>query len=97
MIPKCSVSSSNVDGVGVGGRVHKNKELSHTNGEWQVAKRRYPTFKVRSSSHEEIPYVQGQRNPSKTVGPRRGHQRADRLKLQSQKSNQSNHMDKSLV
>ena len=47
MIPKCSVSSSNVDGVGVGGRVHKNKELSHTNGEWQVAKRRYPTFKVR--------------------------------------------------
>ena len=87
MIPKCSVSSSNVDGVGVGGRVHTNKELSHTNGEWRVAKRRYPMFKVRSSSHEEIPHVQGQRNSSKTVGPRRGHQRADRLKLQSQKSN----------
>ena len=24
--------------------------------------------KVRSSGHEEIPHIQGQRNPSKTVG-----------------------------
>ena len=32
------------------------------------------------SSHEEIPHVQGKRNPSKTVGVVRGHQRADTLK-----------------
>ena len=32
------------------------------------------------SSREEIPHVQGKRNPSKTVGVARGHQRADRLK-----------------
>ena len=29
------------------------------------------------SSHEEIPHVQGKRNPSQTVGVARGHQRAD--------------------
>ena len=49
------------------------------------------------SSHEEIPYVQGMRNPSKMVGAERGHQRADRLKLQSQTTSQSNRMDHSLV
>ena len=32
------------------------------------------------SSHEEIPLVQGKRNPSKTVGVARGHQRTDTLK-----------------
>ena len=32
------------------------------------------------SSHEEIPHVQDKRNPSKTVGVARGHQRADTLK-----------------
>ena len=32
------------------------------------------------SSREEIPHVQGKRNPSKTVGVARGHQRADTLK-----------------
>ena len=42
-------------------------------------------------------HVQGQRNHSKTVGAGRGHQRAGRLKPQSHKSNQSNHMDHSLV
>ena len=26
------------------------------------------TYKVRRSSHEEIPHIQGQRNPSKTLG-----------------------------
>ena len=30
---------------------------------------------------EEIPHVQSKRNPSKTVGVARGHQRADTLKL----------------
>ena len=29
---------------------------------------------------EEIPHIQGKRNPSKTVGVARGHQRADTLK-----------------
>ena len=51
----------------------------------------------RWNSHEEIPHVQGKRYPSKTVGAKRGHQRADRLKPQSQKTNQSNHMDHGLV
>ena len=32
------------------------------------------------SSHEEIPHNQGKRNPNKTVGVARGHQRADTLK-----------------
>ena len=32
---------------------------------------------------EEIPHVQGKRNPSKTVGVARGHQRADTLKPSS--------------
>ena len=36
-------------------------------------------------SLEELPHVQGKRNPSKMVGTERGHQRADRLKPQSQK------------
>ena len=42
--------------------------------------------KVRSSGFalleqcEEIPHVQGKRNPNKTVGVARGHQRADGLK-----------------
>ena len=40
------------------------------------------------SSSEEIPHVQGKRNPSKMVGVGRGHQRADTLKPQSQKTSQ---------
>ena len=43
------------------------------------------------SSHEEIPHAQGKKNPSKMVGVARGHQRADTLKLYSQKTSQSNH------
>ena len=43
------------------------------------------------SSGEEIPHVQGKRNPSKMVGVARGHQRADTLKPYSQKTRQSNH------
>ena len=43
------------------------------------------------SSHEEIPHVQGKRNPSKMVEVARGHQRADTLKPYSQKTSQSNH------
>ena len=37
------------------------------------------------------------RNPSNMVAAERGHQRADRLKSQSQKTSQSDHMDHSLV
>ena len=40
----------------------------------------------RYSSHEKIPHIQGKRNPSKTVGVARGHQRADTLKPYSQKT-----------
>ena len=49
------------------------------------------------SNREEISQVQGKRNPSKTVGAERGHQRADRLKPQSQTTSQSDHMEHSLV
>ena len=49
------------------------------------------------SSHEEIPHVQGQRNPSKMVDAERGQQRADRLKQESQKTSQSDHMDHNLI
>ena len=44
------------------------------------------------SNREEIPHAQGTRNPSKTVGVARGHQRADTLKPYSQKTSQSNHI-----
>ena len=50
--------------------------------------RRYPSSKVRSSGwlcwsrREEIPHIQNKRNPSKTVGVVRGHQRAGTLKLE---------------
>ena len=43
------------------------------------------------SSREEIPHAQVKRNPSKTAGVARGHQRADTLKPYSQKTSQSNH------
>ena len=66
-----------------------------------IAVRRYPSSKVLDvqgalaalcwSSCEEIPNAQGKRNPSKTVGIARGHQRADTLKPYSQKTSQSNH------
>ena len=59
--------------------------------------RSYPTSKVRGGSREELPNVQGKRNPSKTVCTEIGHQRADRLKPQSQTTGQSDHMDHSLV
>ena len=61
------------------------------------AVRRYPSSKVRSSGcaflepREEIPHVKHKRNPSKTVGVARGHQRADTVKPYSQKTSQSNH------
>ena len=56
-----------------------------TSREWQLcgprrAKRSYSTFKVRRGGREEIPLIQGKRNPSKTIGVARGHQRADTLK-----------------
>ena len=44
------------------------------------AERSYSTFKVRRGGGEEIPLVQGKRNPSKTVGVVREHHRADTLK-----------------
>ena len=55
------------------------------------------TFKVRRGDGEEIPYVQGKRNPSKMVSVARGHQRADTLKPYSQNTSQSNHTNHSLV
>ena len=43
------------------------------------------------SSREDISHVQGKRNPSKTVGVAKGHQRADTMKPYSQKTSESNH------
>ena len=40
-----------------------------------VAEKSYLTSKVRSGDQEKIPHVHGKRNPSKTVGTERGHQR----------------------
>ena len=65
--------------------------------EWGAAERRYSTSKVRRGGQEEIPLVQGKRNPSKMVGVARGHQGADTLKPQSQKTSQSDHTDHNLV
>ena len=66
-------------------------------GSGAAAERSYPTFKVRSSScallGEEKLHVQGKRNPSKTVGAERRHQKVDRLRQQSQTTSQSGHMD----
>ena len=70
--------------------------------EQRAAEKRFPTSKVRNSNcalleqPEEIPHIQGEGNPSKTVGTERGHQRADRLKPQSQKTSQSDQMDPAL-
>ena len=68
-----------------------------------VAERCHPTSEVGAaaalcwSSREERPHVQGKRNPSKTGGTKRRDQRADRLKLQSQTTSQSDHTDHTLV
>ena len=68
-----------------------------------AALRRYPNARQGAaaalcwSSREEIPHVQGKRNPSKMVGAEKGNQRADKLKPQSQETKQSNHMDHSLL
>ena len=48
-----------------------------TSKEWWLhgcrrAERSYSTFKVRRGGSEEIPHVQGKRNPSKMVGVARG-------------------------
>ena len=43
------------------------------------AKKSYSPFKVRRGCSEEIPLVQGKRNPSKIVHVARKHKRADTL------------------
>ena len=67
-----------------------------------VAVRRYPI----QGKEQELRFAGTavKRNPTSKVRETplrryvlRGHQRADRLKPQSQKTNQSNHMDHSLV
>ena len=52
---------------------------------------------IRRDGQGEIPHVQGKRNPTRTVGAEGRHHRAGRLKLQSQKTNESNHMDHGFV
>ena len=63
----------------------------------RTAVRRYPSSKVRSIGCTLLEQLwrdtpsQGKRNPSKTVGVTRENQRANTLKLYSQKTSQSNH------
>ena len=57
----------------------------------QEGLRSYSTFKVRRGGSEEIPFIQGKRNPSKKINVAREHQRADTLKPYAQKTSQSNH------
>ena len=66
---------------------------------WSGEQPRGDTPRPRSGrgGQEEIPLVQGKRNPSKMVGVARGLQGADTLKPQSQKTSQSDHTDHSLV
>ena len=62
--------------------------------EWRLrqrrrAKRSYFTFKVRRGALSKVRSSGYARDPSKTVGVARGHQRGDTLKPQSQKTSQS--------
>ena len=65
------------------------EEQTQVQGE--VAARVQEGLEVRRGCGEEIPHAQGKRNPSKTVGIARGHQRTDTLKPYSEKTSQSNH------
>ena len=71
-------------------RSGRHEELPHVQGKEQqmhfagAAMKRFPTSKVRETQ-------------VRMVGTERGHQRADRLKPQSQATSQSDHMDHSLV
>ena len=73
---------------------YKKERWPHGSGGAETS---YPTAKIGSGSPEELPRVQGKKNPSRMVGTEIGHQRADRLKPQSQTTSQSDHMDHSLV
>ena len=64
---------------GVAGRTNPTSREPWLHG-CRRALRSYLTLKVRKGGGEEIPLVQGKKNPSKTVGVARGHQRADTLK-----------------
>ena len=64
---------------------HKSKNVTVAIYNHTVAEFSYLTS-IRRDGSEEIPLVQGKRNPSKTVGVARGHQRADALKPYSQKT-----------
>ena len=56
----------------------------------QVAKRRYPMSKVRSSNCEEIPHVEGQRNPSKMVGGANSHLESNPIPARDAQRTQTN-------
>ena len=73
------------------------EEIPHVQGQEQRPRGDTPRPRSEAKAVEETPHIQGKRNTSKTVGAERGHQRADRLKPQSQKANQPDHMDHSLV
>ena len=88
-----------VRGVGAGAARSRSgqEELPHVQDQGQWLRGATPTSKVKSGGCEETPHVQSKGNPSKMAGAERGHQRADKLKPQSQTTSQSDHMDHSLV
>ena len=60
-----SHSAPEARGIGLEGQPISKELWLH----WRRrAERSYSTFKIRRGSGEEIPLVQGKRNPSKTVG-----------------------------
>ena len=76
----CSASFCSSDEVGAAAeRSNPTSKERRLRGH-RRAERSYSTFKVRRGGPEEIPLIQGKRNPSKMVGVARGHQRAHTLK-----------------
>ena len=71
--------------------------FSHSLSHSSAFPREQPPEWLHWSSREEIPHIQGKRNPSKRVGVARGYQKSDTLTPQSQTTSQSDHKDHSLV
>ena len=66
---------------------HENKQLSSR----KMSLKGFVAERVLIPLFWSLPHAQGKRNPNKTVGVARGHQRANTLKPYSQKTSQSNH------
>ena len=65
--PSSKLRSSRLRFAGAAVKKHPTSKERWLRGR-RRAERSYSTFKIRRGSGEEIPLVQGKRNPSKTVG-----------------------------